>query len=80
MDINLTPTQLIILNELANTGGTEQEIATALGRKRATVRTHLDNIRSLLNRRTRSELIVWVWKYGEINIDEDNNRSVRLYK
>jgi len=60
---SLTPRELGVLRELAR-GGTNVDIAKALGISRWTVLYHLKNIYSKLGTNRRGEVIVWAVRHG----------------
>jgi DNA-binding CsgD family transcriptional regulator len=57
--VRLTPRQREVLNAMCLGDGSDEDIALRLRISRNTVRSHLQQIRARLNRRTRVELVVW---------------------
>ena len=56
--MNLTPKEKMVLDKLIETGGSNEQIAEALGIAEGTVRTHLRNLFMKYRVINRSELIV----------------------
>jgi DNA-binding NarL/FixJ family response regulator len=62
----LSPDQIGILLVLANTGATNKELARECGLSMGTLQKQLDAMRARLGVRSREQLIIWLWKHGEI--------------
>lgn len=60
--MNLTPTQLRVVRELAETGYTNAEIAERLGISVGTVKSHLREASIRLDIRTRAGLVGWYYR------------------
>ncbi len=66
--VGLTPREVDVLSKIAQ-GMNSAEIATELGIKASTVRTHVENAREKLMARTRAELVAKSIISGRINPD-----------
>ena len=61
---NLTPRECDVLERLACTGETNDEIGAALGINAKTVKTYLRQIADITGQRTRGRIIVFAWETG----------------
>jgi DNA-binding NarL/FixJ family response regulator len=60
----LTPRESEVLERLACTGESNEEIADDLGLSEKTVRTYLRQIADITGQRTRGRMIVFAWQSG----------------